>query len=174
MFHLRTLALLLGAFITTPSPAQDRLCTLTPLSIAPLAGRNDVYVGHGRNISLEFRNEKNEGPVDVFPEPPLVIYHRPSGSTCAIEGGVWVRHSVFISADEKVIITLEFSGSNDSLNFYDTSTCGRFASIDVSGARWEISTGRITVSHGPGTPAKRSNTLRFTLDTACRPHKQLP
>lgn len=153
------LALWLSALATTSAIAGH--CALKPLPIVAAApDRHDLFVGRSSLVELRFKSDKTEGEIDTFPEPPLVVRQVVSGKTCDIDGGIWVRKSVFISTADRVIVTHEFSGSNDSLNFYDAFTCEKLQEIGTSHATWHIKGSLITVSK-PGA------TRRYRLNDAC-------
>jgi Immune protein Tsi1 len=55
-------------------------CALTRVSINPIeSNRTDVFVGKGKTIEIQFRNESTKPVVDVFPEPPLTVSNQASG-----------------------------------------------------------------------------------------------
>ncbi|MDD1622148.1 MAG: hypothetical protein LUQ11_11770, partial [Methylococcaceae bacterium] len=138
MFQLRqTIAIVFS--ILSLSIANAETCTLNALAINPIApGQNDIFIGKSNLIELQFKNEKTEGIVEVFPEPPLTIKNQKLKTSCSIDGGIWVRKSVFISNNDSVIVTQEYSGSNDFLIFYNTENCKKIAEIDVSNSSFEI------------------------------------
>jgi hypothetical protein len=152
--------------------ASGANCALTRVSIDPIdSNRTDLFVGKGKTIEVQFRNESTRPVVDVFPEPPLTVSNQASGRSCEIDGGVWVRKSVFLSPDEKILVVQEFSGSNDHLVFYDTNTCEKRREIDVSTAQWKISNDRISIGHGcSGEDMQTCRSRRvFILDKLCKP-----
>ncbi|WP_293374843.1 hypothetical protein [Nevskia sp.] len=106
----------------------------------------DRYRGIGSRIEVIFRNERLNGPVDVFPEPPLTIQHVNSGKHCEIDGGVWVRAAVYLSGNEKALLVQEYSGSTDELIIYGTDHCEQRVRIDVTGKRWRVSGSAIHLS----------------------------
>ena len=147
-------------------------CALTRVLINPIeSNRTDVFVGKGKTIEVQFRNESTRPVVDVFPEPPLTVNNQASGRSCDIDGGVWVRQSVYLSRDEKMLVVQEFSGSNDHLVFYDTNTCEKRSEIDVSMALWRISKNRISVGREcSGEDMRTCRSLReFILGKLCNP-----
>jgi len=149
-------------------------CALTQVPINPIEpARNDIFVGKAATLELRFRNESARQGVDVFPEPPLTVHHSASGESCDIDGGIWVRRSVYLSADEKILLVQEFSGSNDQLVFYDTTTCKKRSEIDVSGARWKIANNQISIGRqcsGEDITTCRS-IKQLGLDKFCNPIK---
>lgn len=137
-------AFLFIVFSTYPAFACD--CTLTHIPINPIEPtRNNIFVGKAATLELQFHNESTKQVVDVFPEPPLTIRHSASGTSCDINGGTWVRQSVYLSTDEKILVVQEFSGSNDQLVFYETATCKKRSEVDISGARWMIASNQISI-----------------------------
>lgn len=123
------------------SPGVSAGCSLESVHIEPETQneRSDIYLGKTKFLELRFRNEKTDGLVEVFPEPPVVIRQLATPVECVIdEGGIWVRRHVYASDDGHVVVTNEYSGSNEDLVFYETRTCEKRASIDVSNAKWVI------------------------------------
>lgn len=161
------LALPLGWLGAAASPAASASCTLQPVSIQPAAAEpTDTYIGRTAALELRFHNDKTSGPVDVFPEPPLTVRQLATSNECAIsDGGIWVRQHVYASADGRVLVTHEFSGSNDALVFYDTGTCAKKAVVDVSNAQWFLEGSTIVKS--PSKAGQRAS--RIKLNTACLP-----
>jgi hypothetical protein len=158
---------LVWLYIMVPSVACA--CSLQPVVIEPAAVEpTDTYVGKTAQLELHFHNETLNGVVDVFPEPPLLVKQLKTQAECAInDGGIWVRQHVYTGAEGHLLVTHEYSGSNDQLNFYDTRTCKKRASVDVSNLKWVIDGGTILIIPTPA--AKRS--LRIKLDAACLPIK---
>lgn len=112
-------------------------CHYSVLPIDPLsAARTDLYVGRGKQFEVSFANEATAQPVETFPESNLKIRRAATNAFCEIEGGIWVRNSVYLSMNERILIAKQFSGSNESLNFYDTQTCALKAEVDVSNRAW--------------------------------------
>jgi hypothetical protein len=126
-------------------------CGYAALQINPLsAARSDIYVGQGKRIEVSFANESaNEVTSDVakvataqtvetFPESNLKIRNIATNSACEIDGGIWVRHAVYLNLSEHVLVAKQFSGSNESLSFYDTRTCALKSEFDVSNRAWKL------------------------------------
>lgn len=159
------LAPLLWCLILVPPFACA--CNLLPVVIEPAAVEpTDTYVGKTAQLELRFRNEEMSGAVDVFPEPPLLVKQLQTQTECAInDGGVWVRQHVYIGAEGRMLVTHEYSGSSGELNFYDTRTCKKRASVDVSNSKWVIDGNSILITST--TPPKRP--VRIKLDATCRP-----
>lgn len=124
------------------------------------ADRIDAFVGIGKSVVVEFINESGHKNVEVFPEPPITVTHSRRGTRCTIDGGVWVRNSVFLCKDENILILQEFSGSNDFLNFHDTKSCVKLRSIDVSNAKWAFV--------GPHLVVKKAKEQKIPLKNLCR------
>jgi hypothetical protein len=145
-------------------------CSLQPVPIEPegqeLAA---TYVGQTATLTLRFTNEKTTGPVDVFPEPPVRVTQRTAGTTCTIDdGGIWVRQHVYADAQGRVLATHEYSGSNDSLNFYDTRSCRKLATVDVSDTTWRLGAEGLDIDVQTKAGKK---TKRVALTGACLPAK---
>lgn len=172
MFQIRQLVI--GAFaILSVTIVNAGICILSPLPINPIAPeRTDIYIGTSKLVEVQFRNEKTEGNVEVFPEPPLIVKNRKNNTTCSIDGGVWVRKSVFVSNNDSVVVTQEFSGSNDSLNFYDARTCKKINEIDVSNSTWEIRGTEISISKQDAVNKEGGGRLStYKLNESCNPVK---
>lgn len=152
-----------------PMPAAAPGCALQPLAIGPAApDRTDVFVGRAGPFEVRFLNERREGPVETFPDSPLIVAEPQAGRVCEAEGGIWVRSAVFLSVGAGVLMAQEFSGSNDALNFYDARRCRKLHEIDVSGWNWTLDGERLVLSPAEGVPAA-ARPRRYRLDAACRP-----
>jgi hypothetical protein len=156
-------------FVTAPAASASEACSLQPVPIQPVSSEPaNTYIGRTAVLELRFHNDKTSGPVDVFPEPPLMVKRLDTQTECAIQdGGIWVRRHVWASADGRTLVTHEYSGSNDELVFHDTRSCARTAVVDVSNTRWTIEGGAVIKSAAKGT--KRPSSVR--LDAACLPAK---
>jgi hypothetical protein len=118
---------------------------LAQVQIDPVEpGRTDVFTGKGRTVEIRFTSDTGQADPDVFPEPPLVVRNLASGAECKINGGIWVRRSVWLTADERGVVVEEYSGSNDRLAVYDTASCKELSALDVSEARWQVADGQLT------------------------------
>ena len=145
-------------------PVREDRSAIEPAAAEP----TDTYVGKTASLELRFHNDKTSGAVEVFPEPPLVVKHLPTQRECRIDdGGIWVRQHVYASTQGQVLVTHEYSGSNDQLVFYDTRTCAKLASIDVSNKTWAVDGGAVLLT----TPNAARKPLRVGLDAACLPVK---
>lgn len=145
-------------------------CALVPLAVDEAApGDTSRYVGRTAALEIEFRNEKRQGAVEAFPDSPLTIRRRASGAECAVEGGVWARNGVFVSASQEVVAVHVFSGSSDTLDFYAARSCKALGSIDVSGAQWSVHGGEILIAAPTGA---RGSSRTVQLDAACRPRRR--
>ncbi|WKB51490.1 hypothetical protein [Eleftheria terrae] len=152
-------------------PGVAAACKFTPMPIEPeFADKRETFVGRQGATLVRFHNERADGEVTVFPEPPLEIEDTQARSSCTIDdGGVWVRHSVHLSGNRRVLLTEEYSGSSTQLNFYSTSTCKRLSSIDVSNAKWALDGRFITltpVDAGPSSPKPK----QYRLEANCLPN----
>jgi hypothetical protein len=145
--------------------AQDAAarCALQRIEIRPLTHENGpVYVGAAAGLQLRLRNEQQSGEVTAFPEPPLEILDRRGQAQCRLVGGIWARDSVFVSADGRTLLTLEYSGAWQALLLRDVRTCRKVGEIDLSAEpMWKIETDRIVIGD-----ASRARTVR--LDDRCR------
>lgn len=156
-------------FATAKAPNATS-CSLFPVPINPEGHEPAAaYVGQTATLTLRFTNEKTTGPVDAFPEPPLRVTQIPAGTTCTIDdGGIWVRQHVYADTQGRVLATHEYSGSNDSLNFYDTRSCRKLATVDVSNTTWRLGAEGLDIE--VLTQAGRK-TKRLALTGACLPTK---
>ncbi|WP_414674928.1 hypothetical protein [Limnobacter sp.] len=76
------------------------------------------------------------------------------------------RACVYVSRNASVLVTQEYSGSNDALSFYNTQTCQRVASVDVSKSPHPTPIGRsirVTIHH----PLHHETTSALVLPSAC-------
>lgn len=139
MTALKYPAALLCTFFALSLHAAAAPCGYAALAIEPLsATRTDVYAGQGERVEVSFANETTTQPVETFPDSNLKIRQTGSNSVCEVAGGIWVRNAVYLSMNERMLIAKQFSGSNESLGFYDTHTCALKAEIDVSNRAWKI------------------------------------
>lgn len=152
------------------SPAAACEGALAQVQIDPIeAGRTDVFTGKGRTVELNFNSDTGQADPDVFPEPPLIVRNIASGAECRITGGIWVRRSVWLTADERGVVVEEYSGSNDRLAVYDTATCKQLSALDVSDARWQVTDGQLTTGKTctGDTVQTCKETQRHTVGKAC-------
>lgn len=154
--------LLLGCALPLVASAQ---CQLNLLPIEPLAqDQRGIYAGKQGSVEVRFINEK-DGEPEAFPEPPMTIANLDSGKRCELDGGIWLRKAIYLSADGNTLMAQEYSGSADHLNFYDTRTCRKSGSVDVSQAKWHLALGSIKV-HRQGAQVKT-----ISLNAFCMPVK---
>ncbi len=115
-------------------------CRLLPVDVQPRDGAaTGRYSGRVGDIDVEFRSERTSGPVDAFPEPPVVVRNVREGHECRIEdGGVWSRGRVYLAAHGRTLALGEHSGSGETLVFYATRDCARVAALELDGARWSV------------------------------------
>ncbi|MFZ6654850.1 hypothetical protein [Undibacterium sp. TJN19] len=145
-------------------------CSLKNLLVKPVTpGKKDVFHGETSGVEIRFTSLADDAEVDVFPEPPLLITQKQTNRQCEINGGIWVRKDVYLSQNEQVLVTHEYSGSNDFLMFYKTSDCSKIQEIDISYAKWKIHGTTINVlpetdGKKPGKPKTRI----YQLDAACK------
>lgn len=126
------------------------------------------YAGHGREVELLFSNLRDDGPVEVFPEPPLRVAMPRRHSSCDIDGGIWVRAHIYLSGDERTLLTREYSGSNEQLMFYATGDCRKLAEIDVTDARFSLEPDGIRVRHH-ATGRRRAAVTVYRFTEQCLP-----
>lgn len=135
-------------------------CTFNKLDITPLNQEGDtVYIGKSDSIEIRFNNEKTDGSVEVFPEVPLTIINHKTNMQCEIkDGGIWVRDTVFLSDDKKMLLTREYSGSNSSLVFHNMNTCKKEAEISLPTLNWSLKKNAI-----------QSENKTYKLASDCKP-----
>ncbi|GAB2904568.1 type IV secretion system immunity protein Tsi1 [Uliginosibacterium flavum] len=132
-------------------------CAITNIPVDPAPpGQFASYAGHGHAIDILLQSARPDREVDVFPEPPLILRRKDTQKSCEIDGGIWTRKDFYLDASERTLITVEFSGSSDSLNFYDTASCKRLASLDISGYAWAIGKNALTLTAKQGKAKTRS------------------
>ncbi len=162
---------LVAASCVTTS-AQE--CVLERVSIAPLAtSNNTVFVGKMHSVEVRFRNESDNKEVEVFPEPPLLVTNLRTKKQCSLDGGIWVRDGVYLSANEQLLVTHEYSGSNDFLNLYDLNTCQKINEIDISEKNFSIQGNTVLIGAECGDSAMASCKTRkqIKLDQNCKIEK---
>lgn len=148
-------------------------CTLVRVPINPITPeRTDIFVGKSGSIEVQFNNEYADGNVDIFPNSPLVIKNSESQQICSTDRGVWVKKTVFVSNNGKVVAAQEFRGAKDFLTFYDTGTCKKAKEIDITNSTMTIKGSEISIKSSDSVGKKKRPTLRtYQLDTACIPQK---
>jgi hypothetical protein len=120
---------LLLAVTSAPSLAQT--CDYPRLVFGPSKAAAYLrYEASYRTLSFSIANSSNQ-PTLTFSDPPLTI--TANGRNCVIDGGNWRADGFFIARDGKSVFAFEFSGSDASFALYDTATCAKKASVDVSG-----------------------------------------
>ncbi|WP_220814310.1 hypothetical protein [Pseudomonas paralcaligenes] len=129
---------LAAALLATCAQAAD--CGFAPLHLAADASAPGTFTAAGERIEVRFTNENpNITEPDAFPEPPAILLDKTSGRRCLIEdGGIWAREPMYLSLDETRLLTYETSGSSGDLMVYDTRTCQRLLSRDISGRRMAV------------------------------------
>ncbi len=123
------------------------LCLAAPLALADCAYRAlaieprgaeyaALYGGAGERVQVEFHNFKRDGEVDSFPEPPMLV--RQGAASCSVDGGIWLRHAVFLDRREQRLLVQSFSGSGGELLIYDTQTCAELSRLQLPEASWSL------------------------------------
>ena len=120
-------------------------------------------------IEVQFRNENTPKPAEVFPDPLGTIKNLEAAKSCDIKDGHGIWSSVYLDANEQVLILNAYSGSSDTLYFYDPKTCHKLAELDVSGKSWEISGDRVrTHQYCMGDDVTPCPSIQeFRLDNHC-------
>ena len=175
MPRLQRFGRIAAAVVTTAVLIPAAACDgpLQPLAIQQKSPESTlVFTGKGSAVTVEFINETGRANVDEFPEPPLTI-RRKEGAACEVDGGIWVRRSAHLSKDEKVLMLQEYSGSSDSLVFYDTANCKELRRLDISSARWELSGDQLLIGKScSGQAVSTCNRVeRFEFDQSCLPKR---
>ena len=133
--------------------------------------RNNIYYGRRGNYEVQFRNENAPTPTDNFPDPMVTVKNITSGKSCDIKdaSGIWAGESVYLDMKQRVLLLNEYSGSSDTLIFYDPAQCRKLDELDVSGKRWEVASDRIRI--GRECEDDDINTCRhideMNLDSRC-------
>ncbi|MFZ6871742.1 hypothetical protein ACO0LF_06670 [Undibacterium sp. Di27W] len=165
--HLRIISLVFAVQCSILAPVQAANCQLQNLAVTPLQpGHYEVFHATGKSVELRFNSVSNDAHVDAFPEPPLQILQRASNTQCEINAGIWVRKDVYLSRDEQLLLTHEYSGSNDFLVFYSTRDCSKLHELDVSVSTWKISGNLIRTEKQDG---KRRSRQDYALNASCLP-----
>lgn len=122
-------------------------CSFTPLELSADPAAPTNFVGEGRQLQVRFFNENPDlTEPDAFPEPPLALLNKATGTSCSVEdGGIWARSPLLLSSDESRLLTYEFSGSNAELVVYDSATCAVLHRQDISGQRVGLMDGTLTL-----------------------------
>jgi len=117
-----------------------------PLKLEPVEDTPKPFVAKGQHVSILLLSyaKDSDDKVELFPEPPLILYNQLTKSICAItEGGVWATAAIYLSANERYLLTREWSGSASDLIIYNTGNCQavkRFNNVDE---RWRIHQGQL-------------------------------
>lgn len=161
---LKTTVLVMTLSCILATQVHATSCKLDNIPVIPLKpGQYETFHARAKSVELRFHSDSNTPDVDVFPEPPLQVLQLASNAQCEIEGGIWVRKDVFLSQDEQILVTHEYSGSNDYLMFYKTASCAKLHELDVSEAKWQIAGNIIRVQESGKSPRK------YELDASCKP-----
>ncbi|MEP6882468.1 MAG: hypothetical protein ABI866_10775 [Dokdonella sp.] len=167
---MKIIASIASALAISIAHASD--CQLVPIVVSPASPEPaESFVGQAGFIELQFQNDISVVAPDAFPESPLVVKNHQSNTTCSIEGGIWVRHFVFASGDSRILATKEYSGSNESLFFYDTKTCKRVGEIDLSEYDVKISESGTVEVASKAVDSRGHRLTGYQLDAACTPRK---
>ena len=168
MLHKKTtLFAMLTCLLTTQVHAAG--CQLHKLAVNPLTpGQYETFHAKSKSVELRFHSEANDPAVDAFPEPPLQVLQLAKNTRCEINGGIWVRKDVYLSQGEQVLVTHEYSGSNDFLMFYNTASCTKLHELDVSPSRLKITGDTIRVQNMEQTRRAQA-AKQYTLDASCKP-----
>lgn len=149
------------------STAFAKTCDVQQVIVEQIAPDDrTIFIGKSENTDILFRNDKREGEVEAFPEPPMIIKNHRLNTECQVNEGVWLRNSIYVNDSKSLLIAEEFSGSNTVLNFYDTVSCKRRSQVDISGDSWEIK-GRELLTK----KIKKQGSRTYNLNNACLPIK---
>ncbi|MFZ6731369.1 hypothetical protein ACO0LG_05580 [Undibacterium sp. Ji42W] len=144
-------------------------CKLENIPVTPLnPGQYEIFHAKAKSVELRFNSDANDPEVDVFPEPSLQVLQLASNTQCEINSGIWVRKDIYLSRDEQVLVTHEYSGSNDFLMFYKTAGCSKLHALDVSASRWKITGNTISVE-SMEKQKKGQQAKQYVLDASCKP-----
>lgn len=151
-------------------PSKDCVLQKIPV-ISSDPSRNEIYVAKRMAIEVQFRNENAPNPAEVFPDPLVAVKNLTTAKSCYIKDGHGIWSSVYLDANEHVLILNAYSGASDTLYFYDPKTCHKLAELDVSGKSWEISGDRIrTHQYCMGNDVTPCPSIQeFRLDNRCLP-----
>jgi hypothetical protein len=128
-------------------------------------GQFAKYVGHGKTLDVLLTSDVPDRETDSFPDNFLTVSRHDGGKSCNITGGVWARKGIQLDRSERTLIALEYSGSNDTLNFYDTQSCKLLAIVNVSGQNWSLGRTTLLRSSKLNDSAPRST----RVSSICRP-----
>jgi len=70
----------------------------------------------------------------------LIVYDKQNNQLCSIDdGGIWVREEIYLSANERYLLSGEYSGSSCDIVSYDMNNCRQIKRLDVSDTcRWKV------------------------------------
>ncbi|MFA6954275.1 MAG: hypothetical protein WC538_00220 [Thermoanaerobaculia bacterium] len=116
---------------------------LTRVKLAPLSKDGATWGASGRQVAVSLNNADGKADPEIFTEPPFVVTDRRSGAHCEIDGGIWERNAIWLSADESLLATVTFSGSNSTLSVYRTRDCKETASAPVDESTLRVDADRL-------------------------------
>jgi hypothetical protein len=117
--------------------------SLARLALRPVDEDGSRWGGQGKHVAVTFDNFGRKPDPEVFPEPPAVVTNASRRTRCTIDGGIWSRDMVWLSADESLVAFVTHSGSSAQLEIYRTSNCRRTASAPVDAGTIRIREDRI-------------------------------
>ncbi|BBB64071.1 hypothetical protein UNDKW_5798 [Undibacterium sp. KW1] len=165
--NITTFVMTLSCILATQVHAAS--CRLENIPVTPLKpGQYETFHAKAKSLELRFHSDANDPEVDAFPEPPLQVLQLASNTQCEVDGGIWVRKDIYLTQDEQVLVTHEYSGSNDFLMFYKTADCTKLHELDVTASRWKIAGNTISVQ-SMEKQKKGQQTKQYVLDASCKP-----
>lgn len=172
MKKLSTALLLFSLFGCHSLQAQNQACILKNIPVASIdPSRNDIYIAKSYTFEIQFHNENAPNPADIFPDPLIKIRKIATNEFCEIiDGyGIWSGRSVYLDTSEQTLVLNEFSGSSDTLIFYNPRTCHRLMEFNVSNKLWKILADRIRTGNNCLTETidSCSHIQEFFLDKQC-------
>jgi hypothetical protein len=164
---------ILGGYGLTLGPAAGaETCRLSSLRLNPTETvKYATYVGRGKNLDIVVTSDAGR-PADSFSDPPYRIQNRDGKGDCGIVGGNWLANGLYLSADDKILVAVELSGSSTDVVLYETASCTRKAAFDVSGANWSITENTIDIGahYADESRKKRIPKKTVRLGAKCLPN----
>jgi len=175
MKALTFVCLLVSCFFHSAFAAAQANCELRRLAFRPEKVLGS-YVARERAVQVALTAERPVGAEPLFNEP-LVVRRFGSDQECYLGEGIWDKAGIYLSEDGKTLAAVESSGSSSGLSFFDTTSCKKVDSIDVSGLDYKITPGRVVYrgvceytrddkSRGSCSPA-----AVYALSQDCRPRR---
>lgn len=107
---------------TATMQAQEP-CRVTPVALASTGAGHASYTATRGPWRLSIRNAEAPKPASAFNEDPLEVTDTRTGTTCRIEGGIWLPGGFALVDGKNRLAAIESSGSDVAVTVYDLASC---------------------------------------------------